>query len=174
MFYQTIERINNDLPERFKIMVDDAIALIINRVQQEGLRADGSKFSNYSTNPLPAYYYSKVAQRKGVMAQLDKLEKENKSISYADFRKITGNRTDIKDFTMTGIMWASFHSFDVIENENKGVETYLGFSDSSVAERYRYNSQREGIDIGDLSEEEVELLSDSITEWIFENIKIDV
>ena len=173
MFNQTIERIKQDLPDRFKIMVNESLALVVKRVQKKGLRADGSKFSKYSTTPVPAFFYHNLAKRKGATSKLEKFAKEKKYISYSDFRTLVGNRTDIKDFTMTGVMWASFHSFDVISDE-KGVETYLGFNDVEVAKRYRYNSEREGIDIGDLSEDEVDKLADSINEWIYEQIKIDV
>lgn len=90
----------------------DLLALISSRVINHGVDSQGAKFSSYSTNPLPTYYFlpssngkkktTKSDDRKSVS---DFRKRYGNDTSYKNWREFHGLPTDIKNFSFTNEMW---------------------------------------------------------------------
>lgn len=99
-----VQKINNALAL-------SAIPLIIIRLENLGEDGTGKKLGNYSTNPLPTFFYlHKSKGTKGadsaveaLIKQKKKAEGENfKGISYKEFRQANGLETNFVNLSFTG------------------------------------------------------------------------
>jgi hypothetical protein len=143
-----------------------ALTIMLNRIQQRGENAEGGKFTPYSTTPVPAYWHYNAALRKGVNAKLKEYQKDNKYISYAEFRRLAGRQTDNKDFTMTGDMWNAFNVIAVPSDFE--IKAEFGFLDSEQKQIYDFNNNREPSEIIDFSEQELSDLGDELVTKLME------
>lgn len=157
----------NDTRERDALLITmDGVALVLNRVTNTGVNAEGAKFSAYSKNPLPLFYFGSSYGKDGVApltfdvkkrrAELYKLK--GKLASYFDWRALTGRPTDKKNFSFDNQMWASIRAF-VKSKTKESVDVEIK---SSIA---KYNdviiprhSKVEGINILQMSGKERELV----------------
>lgn len=113
----------------------DAVALIVNRIQQHGL--PGRK---YSDTALPLFFYTRNADKKGA---LKKLAKAKGGVSYKDWRSMNGLQTDHVDLTFTGRMWQNVGIVGTVRNGDSFITICGGF-DKEVKDKLRWNAQRFG------------------------------
>lgn len=81
---------------------------IADRVINEGKGADGSKFSPYSTKPVPAFWYVGRSLNAGGEAKVKAAAKKKQGVSYKDFREFNNRPTDKKNFSFSNDMWRGF------------------------------------------------------------------
>lgn len=109
-----VQAMLNDLPEGVQRINDglalSAIPLIVNRLVDLGVDGKGKKLGNYSTNPLPTFFYLHKGTGSGADAKLDALVKKRrkeegeafKGISYKEFREINNRPTNFITLSFTG------------------------------------------------------------------------
>lgn len=148
----------------------NALAIIKKRVQREGTKEDGSKFKDYSTTPLPLFFYN-GRSRTGSDAANKKLEKVAKGqakegqkgyyASYSQWRQANNLQVAHKDFTFSGRMWSNIKP--VMSDQKDGIVTVaINAVEDEAKKKLKYVSDRDGA-ILRLSKEEVALLSDQYT-----------
>jgi hypothetical protein len=169
---ENIQRFVNELPDRLLVYVGDLAALSINRIQQTGQAAQGGQFSPYSQTPLEPSSFMSSAIRKGAQAQLEQLKGTGKKLSYADFRKLVGNQTAFKDFTLSG---RTLSQYGVIETGTDGTNSFaiLGFFDKDSNDIYNDLVNQEKREILEPSEEELEMAADNIIDFMFNILEND-
>ena len=105
------ELISNLIPQATITGADAATWLRI--VLSKGERADGGKFSPYSTKGVAAFrYFGRSRNAAGERAVRDAAKKKQE-VSYQDFRRMNGLGTSIKNFQFTGEMWSGFGVTDI-------------------------------------------------------------
>jgi len=102
---------------RYQTVVGLATSLgtiIIDRVQQQGKKADGSSFGKYSEAVVPYWFF----KGKGTKSNAHKigLKRHGYFFSYKDFREINGRQTKFKDFTFTGEMFRDIETNIQVKN----------------------------------------------------------
>lgn len=152
------------------LVVKEGIALVKLRVINEGVRADGVKFSPYSKNTLPWFYFGSSYGKNGlklpdfnIQASIEKLKKKAKKEkvkgqSYFDWRAILGRPTAFKNFSLTGDMWASIREFVASKSKTEVVveiKSSIAFHNETIIPAH---SNREGINILQTSPDERKLV----------------
>lgn len=132
----------------------DAVGLIVNRIQQKGLEG-----RRYSDNPLPTFFFSRNADKKGALKQL---AKQKGGVSYKDWRQMNNLQTDHVDLTFTGRMWQNIGIVGTVRREDAFI-TIIGGFDKEVKDKLRWNAQRFG-DFFMVNTEEKEMIRE-----VFEN-----
>ena len=144
----------------------DALDMAIDRVMNEGVNSEGVPFSPYSQKQIPAFrFYETLSTFGSAQAQL----KGKKTLSYADARQMVGRRTDIKNFQFTGTMWQQLQMIDP-KIENGILFADYGFPNLEDYKKYIMNSDREGVDLIGISDEEMNILLDNFLKWFFEQL----
>ena len=151
----------------------NAISLVVNRIQQEGLPG-----KQYSDQKLPPYFFygkelnaggrnilqrkDKKALRVALTAKGEKLKKntgadqEDDGISYREWREANGLQVSIVDLTFTGRM---LQNLGILESQKQdGIyRIVIGGLDKEVKDKLKWNAQRFG-DFFAFTEEEKKLL----------------
>lgn len=169
--------INEDLPDIVsEIAANDLVALIANRVIQRQENYLGTKFGRYSDKKLS---YKKLvpsvlaASGRGKVDEIRAYSKKNKGISYAEVRKILGNKNEYKNFQLTGEMWQKFGVTRTEKGETRFIVSLAGKS-PKAQEKIDDNTERENISIIEANEDEEqlvqeltkEILEDKLTEYL--------
>lgn len=160
-FANRLSLIKNDLiknraNEAF-LIAKEALALVRRRVQNEGEKSDGTQFGDYSTEPLPAYFFfGKSLNASGAKA-VQKAAKSGKGISYKDFRRANNRPTDKIDLTFSGAMWREME-VTIIANDTEKTTAAVTPRTERSKKVAGYNSERYG-DILRLSKTEIGMLN---------------
>ena len=161
-----------------KIIGVDTISQIEMRVRDKQKNWQGQSFSRYSTRPMltsgttakSRRVWRAVASSKAKRRELDwvTIKKGGKNIhlfelkgGYAEMRRIEGFSNANKSFEFTGEMWRKFGIKDV--KTGSGVIIFkLGGKTVASQDKIDWNSEREGINIIQPSQDEINYLQDKI------------
>ena len=144
----------------------DAAALIENRIVSKGERNDGQKFSPYSTKEVPAFLYFGRSRNGAGEAAVKKAAKDKRGVSYSDFRRLNGLNTNVKNFQFTGEMFQGFGVRSVKVLGQGIVEIEIGGKNARSNLLLKAHSEREGSELTQPSQSEVDLVSKGISERI--------
>lgn len=157
-----IEALDTALKNISETAALDAIALIITRVQTEGI---GQK---YSANKVPAYLFllggglnlDTKQTRTFVEGVVKRKDKEQRFTNWAEIREAHGNQSNFVDLTFTGDM---FRRTQIIDSKKIGEYwvTTIGGLDKETENKLRWNAQRYG-DFFVLTKDEQDLIEESI------------
>jgi hypothetical protein len=138
---------------------------IADRVINEGKGADGGKFSPYSTNEVPAFWYVGRSLNAGGEAKIKAAAKKKQGVSYKDFREFNNRPTDKKNFSFSNDMWRGFGVKDV--KFTGGVYSLeIGGQNAESQEKIDWMSGQEGRSIIAASRDELSRLNKSLTKQV--------
>lgn len=167
-------KVRNAQKKAALIAANDALALIKKRVIDQGEKADGKKFDDYSTVELP-YFFFEGKSRTGSDAALKRAKKaqkgtEAKGLSYKDWRQANNLQTKHKDFKFTGRMWASVRPIFIDEQGSKIVVRINATNEENI-KKIEWNSLREG-NILLPSKKELQLIRESYNTNFIKNFEL--
>lgn len=139
------------------LMVQDTVALVKSRVINTGKDEEGQKFGDYSTNPLPTFFFYSSRTTRNIDNAIEDLKKKyGNNASYRDWRDINNLETDFINFSFSNQMWHSVEPVRIDSDEH--TTTYeVGATGSKNIEIKGYHDRRfDGIAL--LSDEEKKLL----------------
>lgn len=142
----------------------DAAALIEDRIVTKGEKADGSRFSPYSTKGVPAYLYFGRSRNAAGEAAVRRKATARQPVSYKEFRQLNGLNTGVKNFQFTGEMWQGFGVKSVRPVRPGVVVVTLGGKNARTAELLGYHSAREGAELTALSKQELQMIETAINQ----------
>lgn len=157
------ELISNLIPQA-TITGADAAALVENRIVSKGERADGGKFSPYSTKGVAAFrYFGRSRNAAGERAVRDAAKKKQQ-VSYQDFRRLNGLNTSVKNFQFTGEMWQGMGVVDVRIISQGVAEVTIGGKNTRTTFLLKVHAEREGASLTENSKSELALITDALNE----------
>lgn len=167
-FNDAVKDIENSIAKNMVYLGQDALAAIKERVIQEGVNAEGQKFTPYSTRPtltncsaMTTAACSRIAGSKKKRKELSwvTLERSGRKIrlfvlpgGYKQFRELHGRQTDHVSFYFNGRMWSNI---GIVSNQgdHQNGTVILAAKTEEDARKLEGNTKRKG-DILDLSLEE--------------------
>lgn len=170
-FRRMAEAMVGDIQKRAALRASfNALALIKKRVQREGKKEDGEKFKDYSTTPLPLFFYT-GRSRTGSDTANKRLEKVAKAqakegqkgyyASYSQWRQANNLQVGHKDFTFSGRMWTNIKP--VLGDVKDGIVTVsINAVEDDAKKKLKWVSDRDGA-ILRLGKEEVAKISELYT-----------
>jgi hypothetical protein len=167
----TIKEIRANLPQEASRVGADASALIEERVVERGERADGGRFSAYSTKPVPAFFYFGKSRNGGGETAVRKAAKQGEEVSYSDFRRFNGLGTSVKNFQFTGEMWQGFGVKQITTIGEDVVEIEIGGKNARSSLLLKAHSEREGSELTKNSAGELEQITKGVNDRISAIIK---
>jgi hypothetical protein len=149
---KVIGALETDAPKINLRMAANAKADIQERVQDKGLKANGSSFENYSTNPLPLFFFEGKSNRKSAAAKITSKNYPN-GLSYAGFRQLNGLQTAFVDLTFSGDM---FRDIKARQKGPRGRHVYtakIGAERKDNQDKIRWNTRKKGVFLALTTEE---------------------
>lgn len=138
---------------------------IADRVINEGKGADGSRFSPYSTNEVPAFWYVGRSLNAGGEAKVKAASKKKQGVSYKGFREFNNRPTDKKNFSFSNDMWRGFGVKDV--KFSGGIyRLEIGGQNAESQEKIDWMSGQEGRSIIAASRDELSRLNKALTKQV--------
>lgn len=122
----------------------DALALVKRRIINKGELSDGQKLGNYSTKPVPYWFYKgKETVRNNAKAVADLLKQFGYFASYKDWREVNNLPTSFINLSFTAKMWKSV--FAKLEKQTPQAVT-IGISASTERDKklLGYHQERWG------------------------------
>lgn len=108
-----IQKMKDDRQRNAVLIASDALALVILRIQNKGIDADGGKFKEYYKEPVPIMFL-RPGINKAKQERFEKDVKAKKTVaSPYDWRRYMGLPNNFRNFTITGEMIGSFHAIVV-------------------------------------------------------------
>ena len=167
------ELLSNLLPQA-TITGADAAALVENRIVSKGERADGGKFSPYSTKGVAAFrYFGRSRNAAGERAVRDAAKKKQE-VSYQDFRRMNGLGTSIKNFQFTGEMWQGMGVVDVRIISQGVAEVTIGGKNTRTTFLLKVHAEREGASLTENSKSEIKYMTEALNERIIRIINRNI
>jgi hypothetical protein len=163
--------IQSSLISEGNVIGADTAALIEDRIVSKGEKAEGGKFSPYSTKPVPAFLYFGRSRNAGGEAAVKRASKEKRGISYKDFRQFNGLNTSFKNFQFSGEMWSGFGVRTVRLVSSTVVEIEIGGKNSRSNLLFKAHSERENSELTAPSEKELKIISETVQERIINILK---
>jgi hypothetical protein len=163
--------IQSSLISEGNVIGADTAALIEDRIVSKGERAEGGKFSPYSTKPVPAFLYFGRSRNAGGEAAVKRAAKEKKGVSYKDFRQFNGLNTSFKNFQFSGELWQGFGVRGVKLVSSTVVEIEIGGRNARSNLLFEAHSERENSELTAPSEKELKIISETVQERIINIIK---
>ena len=178
-----LQMINHDFPTFIKERTaHNAVTMIEQRVQNTGRNHLGNPFKPYSTRPMltsgttakSKAVWNKMAGSKAKRRELDwvTIKRRGKNIrlfelkgGYKQMRRLEGLQTGHKDFWFTTQMWRGFGVKRVLKGKDKMIIT-IGGKNGESQNKIDRNSDREGVNIIDISDQELKLLAKQIDQQI--------
>jgi hypothetical protein len=154
-FIQKVDKVigalETEAPKINLRMAANAKADIQERVQEKGQKANGASFENYSTNPLPLFFF----EGKGRKSAAAKITAKNypDGLSYAGFRQLNGLQTAFVDLTFSGDM---FRDIKARQTGPLGRHVYtarIGAERKDNQDKIRWNTRRKGVFLALTTEE---------------------
>ncbi len=109
-----------------RIAAIESADAVQSRIQQKGLKSDGSALPPYDTgktigagSPI-SKRFGQIASKKRIGARMKSHGDTKEFYGYADFRRSLGRQTSYMDFTLSGDMWNSWKVIP-IDSESLGV-----------------------------------------------------
>lgn len=136
-----------------------AKSLVQNRVQETGKNSKGTQLGDYSENGISAFFFIGKGS-KSTDAKLKKLQREEKKVSYSDFRKLDGKQNKHVDLTFSGRMWRGI-GLTQSSTSNNRTTVKVGAKDNYTDKVSESNSIRYG-NFLTLASEEVEEIEEDI------------
>lgn len=167
----TIQQIDANLPAEGATIGADAAALVESRIVERGERADGAKFSAYSTKPVPAFLYFGRSRNSGGEARVRKAAKDGEGVAYADFRRFNGLGAAEKNFQFTGEMWQGFGVRSVRVIQQGVIEIEIGGKNARSNLLLKAHSEREKSELTQNSPRELEMVTAGLSDRILTIIK---
>ena len=180
-FQDEIERINSliqDLTdgatlESHVIAMQDATALVKNRILNENKDAKGAPFGQYSTRKVPLFFSLGRSLSKGAESRLKaqakkeaKVRKDKQRLaSYADLRRANNLPSKTKNYSFSGQMIRDIGILSQEQTEGEFTVVIGGQSERSK-ELLRYQFERDKVNLLELSQDEIDLVTDAANERI--------
>ena len=178
-FQKLLQTINRELPAYIKeTTAHNAAVFVFNRVHDTGRNFRGVPFKPYSTKPMLTS--GTTSKSKAIWNQLASNPKARKELNwvtikrrgrnirlfelkggYKEMRRREGLKTGYKDFTFSSVMWDSYGVKRTVNSKGKVVVTIGGKTQDSQ-DRIDWNSKREGVEIINISDRELDLLAKQI------------
>ena len=152
----------------------DTAALIEDRIVSKGEKAEGGKFSPYSTKPVAAFRYFGRSRNAGGEAAVRKAAKEKKGVSYKDFRQFNGLNTSFKNFQFTGEMWQGMGVIGVKMLSFSIVQIEIGGKNERSKKLFSFHSEREKSNLTDPSKPELDIIGGTVGDRIILIIKRNI
>ena len=149
----------------------DTAALIEDRIVSKGEKAEGGKYSPYSTKPVAAFRYFGRSRNAGGEAAMRRAAKEKRGVSYEDFRRANGLGTSNKNFQFTGEMWQNFGLRGVKMISSTVVEIEIGGKNARSNLLLKAHSERENSELTAPSQKELQIIAETVSERIINIIK---
>lgn len=159
-----LNRLDTEIEAQASRAGADLVALITQRVVQTGNSSEGSQFSPYSTQELPAFFYFNRSRTGGADAKVRAKAKKKEPISYKEFRQINNLNTSPKNFEFTGEMWRGFGVLQV-QRSQRGATVTIGGRTPAAAEKIDWNTQQEGRSVIAPSKQEIEIVTANLRRW---------
>jgi len=178
-----LQMINTDFPTFIKERTaHNAVTFIEQRVQNTGKNYLGNSFRPYSTKPIltsgttakSKAIWNQLASSKASRRDLDwvTIKRRGKNVhlfelkgGYKQLRQLEGLQTAHKDFWFTTQMWRGFGVKRILKNKGSMVIT-IGGKDPESQNKIDRNSKREGVNIINISDQELEKLAKQIDQQI--------
>ena len=144
----------------------DTAALIEDRIVSKGEKAEGGKFSPYSTKPVAAFRYFGRSRNAGGEAAAKRAAKEKKGVSYKDFRQFNGLSTSFKNFQFSGEMWQGMGVVGVKMLSSSVLEIEIGGKNERSKRLLGYHSEREKSELTAPSKSELDIISSTVSDRI--------
>jgi len=178
-----LQMINTDFPTFIKERTAmNAVEYIERRVQTTGKNYLGNSFKPYSTKPIltsgttakSKAIWNQLASSKTSRRDLDwvTIKRRGKNVhlfelkgGYKEMRRRETLQTGYKDFWFTSMMWRGFGVKRVTKNKNSMIIT-IGAKNSESQKKIDANSRREGVNIINISDQELEKLAKQIDQQI--------
>ena len=178
-----LQMINHDFPTFIKERTaHNAVKAIETRVQTTGRNYLGNPFKPYSTKPILTS--GTTSKSKTIWNQLASSPKQRKKLDwvtikrrgknvhlfelkggYKEMRKRETLQTGHKDFWFSSMMWRGFGVKGVVKSKGKMV-IKIGAKNQETQRKIDGNSRREGVNIIDISDQELKLLAKQIDQQI--------
>ena len=105
---ESIRNLTKELEVKIPLIITaqnvTAKSLVQDRVQETGKDSKGGQLGDYSVNKISPFYFIGKG-RKSTDGKLKRLQKEEKKISYSEFRALDGKQNSHVDLTFSGRMW---------------------------------------------------------------------
>ncbi len=144
------------------VAVNDATALLKNRILNEKKDAKGSSFGTYSDTKIPSFFFYGKSLSKSAE---DKIKNGDPFASYKDLRKANNLPVDKKNYSFSGEMLQDVGVISVTREEYSSSVTIGGQTERSK-KLLKYNSERDDVNLLEPSESEIQLVSDAANERI--------
>lgn len=130
-------------------------ALIVKRLRERGIDANGTAYPKYSKNKLPTFFFLEKGTKKAQSILSD--EQYDEGVSYEEWRELNGRQIDHRDFTFTGRM---LNNLQIVgtgrDAEGYFVEVFAKATDE--VKKLQYTEELSG-DILKVSKKEEDLLA---------------
>ena len=159
-----LQRLDSELEAQVSKAGADLVALVTNRVIQEGKNANGDSFSPYSDTEIPAFFYFNKSRNASGEAAVRKKAKGKEKISYKEFRGLNNLNESPKNFEFTG---ETFRNFSVlkIERTATGARVEIGGKTKASEDKITWNSEKEGVSIIKPSAQEIQIVKTNLQTW---------
>jgi hypothetical protein len=164
-------QIQSELISEGNVIGADTSALIEDRIVSKGEKAEGGKFSPYSTKPVAAFRYFGRSRNAGGESAVRRAAKEKRGVSYEDFRRANGLGTANKNFQFTGEMWQGFGVRGVKLVSSTVFEIEIGGKNARSNLLLKAHSEREKSELTAPSEKELQIISETVSERIVNILK---
>ena len=148
-----------------ELIAGDALALIKNRIQNEGKDFREQKLPAYSNTKVPSYWYASRALNQRAKNQL----KKQKTTSYKEFRRFNGLPVNITNLTFTGGMWRATGA-DVRSSDRLRTVAEISGTNPRAVRLLGFNSIRYG-NILRVSEKEEDILKQANKQRVLKVIR---
>lgn len=149
----------------------DAAALVEDRIVTKGEKAEGGKFSPYSTKPVAAFRYFGRSRNSSGEQGVRKAAKEKRGVSYKDFRELNGLNTSVKNFQFTGEMWRGMGVVNVRLISYSVLEITIGGKNPRSKFLLNAHSERENSNLTEPSKSELQIISETVQTRIVNILK---
>ena len=183
---QAIASIEAEMEDVAKDLALNAMALIVNRIQQQGIEG-----RQYSKNKLPEFYFFGRELNAGGKALIDdkarrkrreglkeaglkvrkskKYDEMDQGISYEEWRRANGLQVAHADLTFSGRMWQNLGIIGVVRQGDVWVAVVGGF-DKEAKDKLTWNAARFG-DFFMVTPDEERILQETFKNKVTELIK---
>lgn len=159
-----LQRLDSELEAQVSKAGADLVALVTNRVIQEGKNANGDSFSPYSDTEIPAFFYFNKSRNASGEAAVRKKAKDKEKISYKEFRGLNNLNESPKNFEFTGSMWRGF-GVTKIERTPNGATLTIGGKNQDSESKITWNSEKEKVPIIKPSAQEIQIVKTNLQTW---------
>ena len=171
--FERLERLERELPQRFadaaRVAALDLVAAVVDRVVETGHSASGNQFTPYSTLPMQAWRLWGKSTTQAAEKKVRALAREDKTISYAEFRRLNGRPDKFKNFSFTNAMWRDFGVIS-INLDGTSIEVRIGGKTEQSRRKINENSEREGVNIVEPSADEINAFKTAVLKNALNNV----